>query len=321
MFDLSVSKSHFSAGPIPSLQALRILEAAVRLESFTGAAAELGLTHGAISRQVFGLESWTGKRLFKRAGRRMAPTESARALVTQTREALHMLSKAFGDPVVVLPRPGLRLSTTPSIARLWVLPALTALHAVHPGLISAIDTTTELVVGLSKEVDVALRYGPGSWPGVQSRLLGNETLFAVASPALLARIEDWRAAPLITTPFQSWGRWFDAAGEAPPLPHAAALQVPDSALALDAAALGLGVALARARMVQPWLDRGDLVAVDPHRIEDIYAYHLVWPIHSPRVVQISALGEWFDQAIRAASIGSEGARAGRRGGVGRPRAR
>ena len=122
-------QTHTSVPALPSLQALRILEAAVRLESFTRAAGELGLTHGAISRQVDAMEGWAGVSLFPRVGRRMAPTEPARVLVTQAREALRILGDAFGHPLLPRGATGLRLSTTPAIARLWLLPRLSRINA------------------------------------------------------------------------------------------------------------------------------------------------------------------------------------------------
>lgn len=274
---------------MPSLQALRALEASVRLQSFTAAAVELAVTHGAISRQIDKLEQWTGKRLFVRASRRMAPTEAARAFVTQTREALRILQDAFGHPLLPRSIPGLRLSTTHAIARLWLLPRLATIHETYPALIAAVETTTALDAGWSETIDVAIRYGPGSWPGVHSTRLGGETLFPVASPALLARHAEWTDAPFLTTPYQSWRSWFDAFRLSIPQHALKALELPDAGLALDAAAAGLGIALARGRLVEGYLARGALVHVSAERLPDSYAYYLVSPPRADSRLNIGVL--------------------------------
>lgn len=287
----SVSNNHTIA-PLPSLQALRVLEAAVRRQSYSDAARELGLTHGAVSRQVDALETWAGAPLFARAGRRMMPTAAASSLVTRTREALRILEEAFGHPVLPRHAAGLRISTTPAIARLWLVPRLPALHRDHPGLIAAIEVSSALDAGASDSVDAGIRYGPGGWPGVESRLLGRERLFPVAAPHLIAPGADWRAAPRIGTPFQSWRRWFDETAPDLDRQDGAALELPDAALALDAAIQGLGVALARERLVAPLLRTGILVRLSPDAVEDIYSYWFVRP-PTRTSKQIDALLEWL----------------------------
>lgn len=271
----------------------------MRLQSYTGAARELGVTHGAVSRQVGALEGWTGARLFERHGRRMAPTEEALRLVTQSREALRILADAFGHPLLPAASSGVRMSTTQSIARLWLLPRLPALQEVHPGLVAAVEASTSLDAGWSRDVDVALRYGPGGWPGVHAERMGGERLFPVASPSLAAAHKDWRDAPLISSPFQSWRAWFEATELAPPAIFQPALELSEVGLILDAAAGGLGVALARERLAADLLASGKLVRLTDCWAEDGYAYHLVWPPQTRRGKEIQILLEWMRTAFSA----------------------
>lgn len=293
-----MNSAHVSS-PLPSLQALRVLEAAVRLQSYTVAAHEVGVTHGAVSRQVAALEGWTGSRLFERRGRRMAPTEEALRLVTQSREALRILADAFGHPLLPAPVTGLRLSTTHAIARLWLLPRLPALHATHPGLLAALETSTSLDAGWTPDIDVALRYGPGRWPGVRAEFLGGERSFPVASPTLAAVHEDWRDAPLLSSPFQSWRAWFEAAGLTPPSRSHSPLELADAGLVLDAAAAGLGVALARERLAAPLLARGEITRLTAQHVEDSYGYYLVWSPDTPRLEEIRHLLQYLRSGFQA----------------------
>jgi LysR family transcriptional regulator, glycine cleavage system transcriptional activator len=290
-----VSNNHITA--LPSLQALRILEAAVRQQSYTAAATELGLTHGAISRQITNIEKWAKSSLFVRRGKQMVPTERALALVTKTREALALLGDAFGHPVLPDTSVGLRVSTTVSIARLWLLPRMAQLEAEHPNLISEIRTTPSLDVGGDSDADCAIRFGSGGWPNVEGHFLGRETLFPVASPELSERTLDWRNERLITTPFQSWQSWFDAASESTPNCKDRSLALPDAALALDAAKAGLGVALARGRFAEADLANGSLIRLEATAVYDIYGYYFVTP--RGRVSETSnILREWLAQQFK-----------------------
>ena len=278
---------------LPSLQALRILECAVRHESYTNAAIELGLTHGAISRQIGALEQWVGKRLFARTKNQMQPTEAARVLVTQTREALTILGDAFGHPVIKTSKQGLRITTTASIAHYWLMPRLAALHELHPDLILSLRTSNKLETSWADDADVALRYGPGRWPGVHSTRLGPESLFPVASPDFIATYPDWRTAPLIKTPYQNWLAWFKSVKVAPPKTVNRGIEVADAGMALEAALMGLGVALARNRLAKSMLQNGSLVRASAKECVDQYAYYIVCPSSKTSDPAVTNLREWL----------------------------
>lgn len=250
----------------------------MRCEGYSAAGQGMGLTHAAVSRQIHALEGWVGAKLFVRSGRHMKPTERARSLVTQTREALAILGSAFGHPVARLAPQALRLTTTTSIARLWLIPRLAQLAEKDRRLVGALRTTTALETDWTNEADAGLRYGPGHWPGVDSVRLGGERLFPVAHPRVATATRDWRRAPLIRTPYQSWRPWFQATGLAAPAGADSGLEVADAGLALDAARAGLGIALGRARLAQAALAAGELVRVSDREIQDQYAYFLVSPV-------------------------------------------
>lgn len=294
---------------LPSLQALRVLDAAARLGSFSEAAGELGLTHSAVSHQIAALEAWTGMALFERRGRRMAPTAAALSIVARTRPALQSLGEAFGRATTVRAEAGLRVSTLPAFARYWLMPRIIDEPDVWTGLIGAIETGAELVDFESGQADVALRYGPGGWPNVQSVRLGAERLFPIASPQLAERLagagDRWiETAPLIANAFVGWTAWFEAAGLSPRAPVRPVIEVADSGLALDAAAAGLGVALGRARLCKRAIAEGRIAPLSKAVLDEGYSYHLVWRPGSKKAARIEALlerliGEFDNEPIAA----------------------
>jgi LysR family transcriptional regulator, glycine cleavage system transcriptional activator len=296
-----VRKIHNTPPSLPPLQSLRVLESAVRLEGYSAAGHELGLTHAAVSRQIRTLEGRVGATLFIRSGRHMKPTERARILVTQTREALAILGSAFGHPVIRPAPQALRLTTTISIARLWLIPRLARLAETDSRLVGAIHTTTVLEAEWC-DADAALRYGPGRWPGVEAVRLGGEQLFPVAHPRIAAAAHDWRRAPLIRTPYQSWRPWFQAVGLAAPAGTDSGLEVADAGLALDAARAGLGVALGRGRLAQAALETGELVRVSDREVQDQYAYFLVSPTGPAQHPNLPRLREWLTREFASTLI-------------------
>lgn len=296
-----------SLPPLPSLQALRILDAAVLRKSFSAAALDLGLTHGAVSRQIRQLEVRVGAVLFRRRGARMEPSEAAIAMAARARHALRAIGDMFDRPSPHTVKQRLRLATTSSFARFWLTPRLAELRSISGAQIVAIETGVEPILFERGKVDVAIRYGRGGWPGAQARLLGLERTFPVASAAFARQRKIWDAAaiahaPLIANAFVSWRAWLNAAR----LPSSGTLNVVletgDSNFSLDAAAAGVGVALARARLARGMLARGELIALSDIAFDDGYAYHLAWPADGRCKSAVSALGEWlayeFEQESR-----------------------
>jgi LysR family glycine cleavage system transcriptional activator len=299
-----------SLPPLPSLQALRILDATVRLKSFTAAARELGLSHGAVSRQIRQMEARTGLLLFRRNGPRMQPTDAAIALAVRAGHALRELGDAFERPGARASKHRLRLATTASFARHWLAPRLLDLQAQPDVRVAAVETGAEPVQLGADRTDVAIRYGAGAWAGAQTRRLGTERAVPVASPGLARHIAAGDAAaiasaPLIENTFLSWRAWLQAAR----LPASFALdlarETSDASFVRDAAAGGAGVALARMRLAERMIARGELVALSDVAVDDGYAYYLAWPPASKRLAAIDALAKWLDDefARQSARLG------------------
>jgi LysR family glycine cleavage system transcriptional activator len=174
----------------PPFAALRALEAACRLKSYSLAGDELGVTHSAVSQSVRRLEQTYGQRLFWRQGTGMSPSPAAVALAQAYREAERVLVRAAEDLKTKEGEGSLVLSTLPSIAKLWLGPKLGRLQEAMPGIMVEVRTSRDLANLHADGVDVALRVGLGRWPNLRAELLFEEYVFPVCSPEFLARHHD-----------------------------------------------------------------------------------------------------------------------------------
>ena len=169
---------------LPPLSALRPFEAAARLESFSRAAEELHLTHGAVSRQVRALEDHVGAPLFSRHGKRVALTAAGRAFAERVRGALEEIAQAA--ETVNPARRGNRLtvSVLPSFASRWLMPRLIRFMEAHPAIELNVITSTALANFATDEVDLAIRFGRGPWPNLVCEAFLDDEWFPVASPKM-----------------------------------------------------------------------------------------------------------------------------------------
>src|ERR1700716_2701064 len=196
------------AARLQSLNGLGAFEAAARHLSFTNAAAELNVTKTAISHQIRRLEEELGIRLFVRKNRALALTPEAkeylpgiRAAFNDLRLATDRLLRKDNDHVITV-------STLASLAAKWLLPRLSAFQEAHPGIDVRITTSTSLVDFKSGDVDTAIRYGRGQWPGLRA-----DSLLAGKKP--LRRPEDLADHVLLHNSAgnnDDWRLWLTAAG-------------------------------------------------------------------------------------------------------------
>jgi len=164
----------------PSLRSIAAFEAAARHASFTRAADELNLTPGAISHAIRALEDRLGQQLFLRTGRAVKLTPAGQTLAARVRLSLGLLNDAF-EMVPWRARDRSIVSTTHSIGQKILAPILPGLQQELGG--ARLDLRcTDSLADFEDGIDVAIRFGPGGWRGLQSRLLGTEQLFPVASP-------------------------------------------------------------------------------------------------------------------------------------------
>ena len=268
----------------PSLRSITAFEAAARHQSFTRAATELNLTTGAISHAIRALETRLGCALFHRSGRRVSLTAGGQALASRVRLSVALLDDVF-DLAPWLRRDRLVVTTLSSIVEKILLPALPGLQRAMPDVTFDLRCTSALA-DFDGDVDVAIRFGPGGWNGLEARHLADERLFPVASPhyrrgALPRDWDDLASCELIRHTDSNWQLWLNPVG----LNFKelrSTLAIDDSSLVLAAAAAGQGIALARARLVQPDLASGRLVRLFSHEVAAEYSYWAVWSGSSPK---------------------------------------
>lgn len=276
-----------SLRPLPPLETLRAFEVAARTGSFSAAAELLNVTHGAVSRQVAKLEDWLGFKVFDRGARGVSLTVEGNRLFIRTAEAFNLIaentdrwSEPRGGSVV-------RLATIPSLCGLWLIPRLKALEAGPTPLRIVLKVDIRQADLEEEGIDLSMRCGRGAVDGRVSMKLFEEHCFPVASPALAAEIAGGGPAAILKYPLihdsdaSGWRAWLGAFGmEYRPRAHDRRFE--DYTLVLDAAANGLGVALARPPLAQSQIAAGRLVQVDRRTILNPIAYWMDRPVGRPR---------------------------------------
>lgn len=207
---------------LPPLNALRIFEVAARTGSYAKAGTELGLTHGAVSRQITALESWLGQRLFTKDGRRMVATPMAKVFAAEVGlsfDRLSVAAEACGRPAA---RRILRVSAPTSLAMRWLIPKLDRYHADHPQVEVVVTTVSCVMEDLRGGVDVSIRRGVARddlWPQHRVVPVLEDVDTLIMSPALFARRPVLKPADIeghtllaAETRAGDWANWLDAAG-------------------------------------------------------------------------------------------------------------
>ena len=287
---------------LPPLNALKAFEAAGRYLSFTRAAAELNVTQAAVSHQIKGLEERLGVPLFRRVNRGLLLTDEGQTLLAPLSEALDNIAGALarlrsGEASGVL-----TISVLPSFAAKWLVPRLGSFREIHPDIDVRLSTTYDLADFVGDEVDIAVRYGRGSWPGLEVVNLMSEDIFPVCGPALLEgpdplrRPDDLGRHTLLHDSIHEeemdWPTWLKAAGVSSVDPSRGPSFF-DSSMVLQAAIAGEGVALGRSVLVADDLAAGRLVKPFEGSRPAGYAYYVVYPAAYAERPKIKAFREWL----------------------------
>src|SRR5215470_5615962 len=280
----------------PSLTALRAFETAARILSFTAAADELNQTQGAISHQVNTLETRLGLKLFEREARGLRLTDAGQKYLPLVRDALERLRTA--EELIRPTRPSaLTVTMSPNFASKWLVPRLGGFSVTHPHLDLHISASLQHIDLNREDIDLAIRHGTGDWPDLHVTRLCTEELFPVCSPVLL------RGGPPIRTPAdltghvlvhdrsrQRWRDWLAAFGSACPDTERGPV-FDQTALAIDAALAGQGIALARSALASLDLLAGRLVRPLPEAMPAEFAYWIVCRrsiADAPKITQFRA---------------------------------
>lgn len=233
---------------LPPLNAVRAFEAAGRHSSLTKAAAELGVTHGAVSRHVAQLEAWLGVALFLRRPAQLVLTGAGRRYLAEATAALDRLALASlhlrgqGTPST------LQVNAPPTFTMRWLIPRLSGFQRRHPEVEVRLTTSIAPVV-FDGRYDIAIRGAREPFRAAVSEPFMTEVIAPVCHADLaengrLRRPADLAGCTLIsyaTQPYP-WPEWLEASG-VPHLRPAGTLQFEQMYFALQAAAEGLGVVL------------------------------------------------------------------------------
>lgn len=283
---------------------------AARLGNLTRAAAQMHLTVSALSHRMRQLEERMGQRLLARGPRGVELTVEGRRLYDAVATPLDDIAQALRRASTCGQR-SMTISLIPSMATAWLVPRLPSFLSAHPDLAVSLQSSTHVVDFEREPVDLAIRLGAGSWPGVHAELLFDEWLAPVASPALLRRNARIPAAqrlvrlPLLGDPSDRWDDWFASTGGEPPRRYAAHFD--DTETLHQAAAEGLGVALARLTLAEPLLRAGRLATLGRRRMPAGFGHYLVYPERSRSHPSFATVRAWLlEQAAARPRHGQPG---------------
>jgi LysR family transcriptional regulator, glycine cleavage system transcriptional activator len=287
-----------------ALPAFAVFVVAARHQNFARAGDELGLTASAVSHHVRTLESTLGISLFQRHARGASLTTEGRLLAESVGAALSDIEATAAS---VRGSKGelnrLRIATLHSLNYCWILPRLKEFTDAHPRIRLTFESGLALARFDSGGPDLAIRHGAGYWSGLTAHHILDEEMFPAAAPDFpgvrnLADPGRIATLPLVTDlGVQGWADWFRAAGvRGITLPGMHTFN--DSTDALQAAACGLGVVLARSRLAGPYLQRGELVRLPGPALKARFGYYAVHPAHRRPSVAAAAFIKWLQHAAQ-----------------------
>ncbi len=284
---------------LPPLDTLRVFEAAGRHLSFTRAAVELHVTQAAVSHRIKALEEHLGLPLFKRLNRALLLTEQGQVYLKAVNRALEDLRQATGRLHSNDASGVLTVSSLPSFATRWLVPRLGRFQRRHPDIDLRLAPSTALTDFNQDDVDLAIRYGRGNYPGLQVWRFMTEDVFPVCSPDLAAGDPPLRCPAdlrhhylLHDSGCVEWRAWLMAADIEGVDPERGTIYE-DSSMLIQAALAGQGVALARSVLVEDELAAGRLIKPFELSLPADYAYYLVCPRYTAERPKLIAFRDWL----------------------------
>ena len=266
---------------LPSLTSLRAFAAAAEHRNLTKAAVALNVTHSAISQQIRGLERRLGTRLIIRTQHGISLTSQGEYLFTGLIEAfatMAALTENLSKAEAVRP---LLVSATPMFASAFLMPRLSDFMDDNPDIELRIESTIEAVELKPGGVDLAIRYGTGQWPGLQSQLLLPGCLTVVASRELIGDRVFSDPSELLDFPLLQehasveFDLWLEKVGVSPKTKRKV-IRLPGNML-LDGIRRGDGIGAAVPAFIADELKSGELVALFDDPIPEIGYYMVTLP--------------------------------------------
>jgi LysR family glycine cleavage system transcriptional activator len=284
---------------IPPIQCLLTFEALARLRSVTQAAEELCVTPSAVSHRVRQLEQIIGTKLFGRAD--FSLTTEGSEYLAHVREGLAILERFPGQDAVQGKRK-LRVAVTPTFSRSILMPRLRAFIEAYPEIDLTLQVSIPLLDVVAEDADLVIRFGTGRYADMEHVCLMTDEVTPLASPAYIRAngpfdtMEELKNAKLIKSPLEPWRTWFLAHG-AHGVEPAEGSSFNDIGLMCDAAAQGLGIALVRLKLGQPWLENGALERISVRNVPSPHAHYLCWRTGAMDRWEVAAFAEWLKKSL------------------------
>jgi LysR family glycine cleavage system transcriptional activator len=257
---------------IPPLNALRAFDAVSRLGSISAASKALNVSASSISQHITSLETYLNTPLFERKSNRLILTEEGEKYHTSIRPAFDLISQATYELTSTVEEGPLRVSVVPSLAHGWLLGQLEVFEAQSPTVQLSIVSSSELVNFDRDDVDLAIRYGAGSYDDADSQLILMDFVAPVCTPDFARSIQtpadifNVRRAhasgsnPLVVTKWVDWAANFLQVGDPDMLDQGKGPIFDDAMALLSSVLQGRCVGLARYSLAKKYLDEGELVA-------------------------------------------------------------
>ena len=290
---------------LPPLTALRAFEAAARHMSFAKAAEELNVTPAALSFQIKNLEEHLGVPVFRRLNRAVELTAAGRMLLPAATEGFDALRRGWRAARRLQDVNVINITAGPAFTAKWLAPRLFGFARAHPDIELRFAATLRLLDFDRDDVDIAIRFGPGSDEGVFSEPLYRDWITPMMTPAVAARIgapEDTLSEVLIHDDslnfldvIPDWRRWFREAGvEAGTLKG---VHFDQADHALDLALEGGGIVLGRSSIALNALRSGALITPFDLALTHDAHYRLVCPAGTETRPAIARFREWIHAEI------------------------
>ena len=290
---------------LPPLKSLRLFEAAARHLSFKQAAEELSVTPAAVSQQIRSLEDVLGVPLFKRTSRALILTDRAQMSLAPLRDGFAKIEEAVTIIEADSEDQALKISVSPSFASKWLVPRLERYYQHNANAVVKISASMQLVDFQEQDVDLALRYGPGDYPGLHTEELMRESVFPVCCPSLMEGPDAIRTpadlhrvtlihdeSSLDDESCPTWTMWLKAAGVDADQGQRA-LHFNQTSLAIEAAIAGRGVALAKRTLAEVDLAAGRLARPFNQSQPVDFAYYIVLPEAKLQLPKVQDFIEWL----------------------------
>jgi LysR family glycine cleavage system transcriptional activator len=284
---------------LPPLNSLKSFEAAGRQLSFTRAAQELNVTQAAVSHQIKVIEEYLGVTLFVRTPRKLVLTEQGKTLLPDVIEAFDKVSNAISAIKQEPSSKMISVRLAPSFAAKWLSPRLKYFWLQYPEIDLCLYHAHPAVDFDREEIDIAVTYGKGDWPGLVVDQILSLDFFPVCTPAFMSNdkplsdIDNLRYYSLLhDANYECWADWLKLAN-IDEINASKGTIIDDTNVLIQAAVDGQGVALGSTTFVQDLLDSGKLIKPFDITLVNEFAYYIVCPEAHLKNPSVQAFKNWL----------------------------